>query len=233
MARFLLVHGRHHGAWCWDRVASALRERRHEVVAIDLPGQGDDETPPAQVTARSTIDRIVDALAPGTVLVGHSLGGFWSHRAAGEAPDMVGKMVYLATLVPQQGESWAETVERWPGSVIDNTLDDEGQAIVVPPDYESVVYNRCSPEDVAMALSRCRPLPFASLAEVGMTPEPYPAHPSAVAIVCEDDRAQPPDIVEASAKAAGVPVRRTPGDHSAFFSAVEPLVDLLDEIAAG
>ena len=84
-----------------------------------------------------------------------------------------------------------------------------------------------------MALARLRPLPLASLAEAGMEPEPYDPHPSAIAIACEDDRAQPPSIVEASARAVGVPVRRMAGDHSSFFSAVGPLVDLLDGIALG
>ena len=153
MSRFLLVHGRHHGAWCWEYVVPALRARGHAAIAIDLPGQGDDSTPAREVTARATVDRIVQALEPKTILVGHSLGGFWCHRAAGEAPDLVERMVYLATLVARKGESWAETAERYPGSVIDNTrIDEEGQAILPPPDYPDTVYNRCPAGDIEKAL---------------------------------------------------------------------------------
>ena len=209
-----------------------LQARGHTAVAIDLPGQGNDITPARDVTARSTIDCIVQALEPDTILVGHSLGGFWCHRAAGEAPAQVRRMVYLGTLVARKGESWAETVERYPGSVIDNSLvDDEQQAILPPPDIADAVYSRCSAEDIEMALARLKPLPLQSLVEAGMAPEPYDPHPSAIAIACEDDLAQPPGIVEASAQAVGVPFRLIPGDHSSFFSAVEPLADLLDEIA--
>ena len=234
MSRFLLVHGRHGGAWCWEYLVPALRARGHAAIAIDLPGQGDDSTPAREVTARATVDRIVQALEPTTILVGHSLGGFWCHRAAGEAPDLVERMVYLATLVARKGESWAETAERYPGSVIDNTrIDEEQQAILPPPDYTDAVYNRCPAGDVEKALARLRPLPLQSLLEAGMAPEPYDPHPSSLAIVCVDDRVQPPSVVEPSAQTAGVPVIQMAGDHSSFFSEVDALAGVLDDIARG
>ena len=45
MATFVLVHGAWHGAWCWDKVVPLLEAKGHTVVAPDLPGHGDDETP--------------------------------------------------------------------------------------------------------------------------------------------------------------------------------------------
>ena len=41
-ATVVLVHGAWHGAWCWDLVAAGLLERDTDVVAVDLPGHGDD-----------------------------------------------------------------------------------------------------------------------------------------------------------------------------------------------
>ena len=51
MANFVLVHGAAHGAWCWSRVLPMLRAKGHEVVAVDLPGNGSvgDCTPLDQV----------------------------------------------------------------------------------------------------------------------------------------------------------------------------------------
>jgi hypothetical protein len=35
---FVLVHGSWHGPWCWDKLAPLLRERGHQVSAVDLQG---------------------------------------------------------------------------------------------------------------------------------------------------------------------------------------------------
>jgi pimeloyl-ACP methyl ester carboxylesterase len=46
----LLVHGSWHGAWCWERVVPILEGRGLRVVAIDLPGHGNDRTPFYRIT---------------------------------------------------------------------------------------------------------------------------------------------------------------------------------------
>src|SRR5262245_27302156 len=78
MARFVLVHGAFHGAWCWRKTVAELEKRGHQAQAIDLPGQGDDTTPLSKVTLESMADHIVatlDGLPGRAVLVGHSAGG--------------------------------------------------------------------------------------------------------------------------------------------------------------
>ena len=52
MATFVLVHGAFHGAWCWFKLVPELEKRGQRVVAIDLPGAGDDPTPVADGHAR-------------------------------------------------------------------------------------------------------------------------------------------------------------------------------------
>ena len=37
MARFLLIHGASHGAWCWRDVIPRLAALGHEAQALDLP----------------------------------------------------------------------------------------------------------------------------------------------------------------------------------------------------
>ena len=77
MTQFLLVHGAFHGAWCWRKTVAELEKRGHRAKAIDLPGQGDDHTPLANVTLDTMVDKIIAEMAdlPGkVVLVGHSLG---------------------------------------------------------------------------------------------------------------------------------------------------------------
>jgi alpha-beta hydrolase superfamily lysophospholipase len=40
-ATYVLVHGGGHGGWCWQRVASRLRARGHEVYTPTMTGLGE------------------------------------------------------------------------------------------------------------------------------------------------------------------------------------------------
>ncbi len=75
MARFLLIHGASHGAWCWEKVLPLLADKGHEAAAIDLPGHGQDGTPRETVTLSDYTGAVLAALAPDTILVGHSFCG--------------------------------------------------------------------------------------------------------------------------------------------------------------
>src|SRR5580693_1449334 len=92
MTQFLLVHGAFHGAWCWRKTVAELEKRGHRAKAIDLPGQGDDQTPLADVTLDTMVDKIIAEMAdlPGkAVLVGHSLGGIPITATGEKAPEHI------------------------------------------------------------------------------------------------------------------------------------------------
>jgi pimeloyl-ACP methyl ester carboxylesterase len=96
LARFLLVHGSWHGAWCWRDVLPLLRDAGHEAEAMDLPGHGEDRTPASEVTLDAYADAVVSALRPGTVLVGHSMGGYAITAAAERAAKRISKLIDVA-----------------------------------------------------------------------------------------------------------------------------------------
>jgi pimeloyl-ACP methyl ester carboxylesterase len=78
MATFMLVHGACTGGWCWEKVTPLLEANGHRVCAPDLPGLGNDNTPPANVTLADNVEklsRLLDKMEEPVVLVGHSLGG--------------------------------------------------------------------------------------------------------------------------------------------------------------
>jgi pimeloyl-ACP methyl ester carboxylesterase len=105
--RIVLVHGAAHGAWCWEMLAPLLEAGGYEVDTLDLPGLGDDLTPPKDVTLQSYIDRVVQVVSakPGKVLlVGHSMGGAPISGAGEAVPERVGRLVYLAAFLPKNGE---------------------------------------------------------------------------------------------------------------------------------
>jgi len=46
---FILVHGAWQGAWAWDTIVARLEAAGHPAIAVDLPGDGHDNTPPQEI----------------------------------------------------------------------------------------------------------------------------------------------------------------------------------------
>jgi pimeloyl-ACP methyl ester carboxylesterase len=107
MATYVLIHGGGGSAWEWHLVETELRERGHDVVAVDLPIE--DESAGWSEYA----DAVVDALGERTdvVVVGHSLGGFTAPLVCARTP--VDLLVLVAAMIPAPGETgedwWANT----------------------------------------------------------------------------------------------------------------------------
>ncbi len=102
----VLVHGAAHGAWCWEDVVPLLEARSFRVTAVDLPGLGQDPTPPGQVTLQHYIDCVAAALRSVScraLLVGHSMGSIAISGAAEAVPEKVGKLLYVAAVLPAAG----------------------------------------------------------------------------------------------------------------------------------
>ena len=102
MSQFILVHGACHGAWCWQKVVPALEARGHSVRAIDMPGRGGGVP---DLTLADQARAVLDAYEGRAVLVGHSAGGLSISAAAEAAPDRVERLIYVAALLPQDGDS--------------------------------------------------------------------------------------------------------------------------------
>jgi pimeloyl-ACP methyl ester carboxylesterase len=72
MSTYVLIHGAADSAWQWHLVEPQLRERGHDVVAVDLPSEDGSAGFPEYA------DVVVGAIGDRTdlVVVAHSLGGF-------------------------------------------------------------------------------------------------------------------------------------------------------------
>lgn len=106
---YILVHGGWHGAWCWKKVVPLLEAKGNRVLAIDLPGHGEDKTPAATVTLKDYVQKVVrvaNAQTGPVILVGHSMSGVVIAQA-GEVlgTGKVAKLVFLDAFMPRNGES--------------------------------------------------------------------------------------------------------------------------------
>ncbi|KUI40462.1 alpha/beta fold hydrolase [Mycobacterium sp. GA-2829] len=110
MSTFILVPGACHGAWCFDDLVDALRDRGHRALAYTLTGVAERaHLAHGGVNLDTHITDMCAALAAvpddDLVLVGHSYGGMVITAVADRMPDRVDALVYLDALVPRDGES--------------------------------------------------------------------------------------------------------------------------------
>ena len=238
MARFVLVHGAWHGAWCWDGIAEDLRKAGHDVDAIDLPGHGADATPHEQVTLDAYVDRVVEALGEAgerAILVGHSMGGIPVTQALERRPDRVAKAVYVTAFLPKDGES-LQSLASLPENPDDNVMPN---CEIAPPDAiipgwaaKAAFYNRCTEEQAAAAISRLNPQPLPPLA----TPVQITAERAGSVerhyVACAADAAIPIALQRRmSSESPCATVTELDCDHSPFLSAREGLRDALLALA--
>jgi pimeloyl-ACP methyl ester carboxylesterase len=107
MARIILVHGAWGDATGWARLVPLLEKAGHQVEALDLPGHGRSAVPPETVGQAEYVAHVEQVLlqGPPAMLVGHSMGGIVIAQVAGRQPARVTACVYVAALVPRDGES--------------------------------------------------------------------------------------------------------------------------------
>src|SRR3954451_18205606 len=175
MARFVLVHGAFHGAWCWEPLVRELSVGGHDVVTIDMPGSGDDATPVADVTLDAYAQRICDTLADQpepVVLVGHSMAGVAITQVAARCPERIAKLVYVAAFLPADGQCLADLAQlpEGAGDMVQENVAVEGDPPVATMPAEAAregFYALCSPEQVAWATERLRPQPLVAVRDAG------------------------------------------------------------------
>ena len=107
METIVLVHGAWSDASAWAQVAPVLTAKGYEVIEVNLPGHGKDNTSFATITLQSYVDAVRKAIGNrhNVLLVGHSMGGVVISQVAEEIPGQIKELVYLAAFLPRNGES--------------------------------------------------------------------------------------------------------------------------------
>ena len=233
MARYVLVHGAFGGAWCWQEVVPRLEGAGHEVVAVDLPGGGDDTTPVADVTLDSCARRVCDALTEPSILVGHSMGGAVITQAAGNCPENIERLVFVCAFMPGDGQSLLALTDYPEGA------DDQIQANLAvsgdPPvatlsdeAFANAIYNRCSPEIPTWAVPRLRPQAVAVFAAPVSVDDQALARIPRSYVLTNYDQSIPPALQRRMIEEHPCErVTELDTDHAPYFSATDALVGAL------
>lgn len=237
MSTYLLIHGACHGGWCWSKVVSLLEARKHKVLAPDLPGHGNDNTPTAAVTLKSYPGRICEiagAQPEPVILAGHSMGGVAITQAGENCPKQIRALVYLCAFLPRNGDTLMTWASQDRESMVNPTTVDPRPdgALDFKTEYaREAFYGNCSDEDVAFAQTRLvaqSGAPFGTPVETtaarwGQIPRYY--------IECLRDRALTLTLQREMQKHS--PCQQTfsiDTDHSPFLSTPEKLADILSQI---
>jgi alpha-beta hydrolase superfamily lysophospholipase len=89
---FVLVNGAFAGSYAWDHVKPLIEQAGHKVVTMDLPGHGDDQTPPNEATFDAYLNAVIAPINAETepvILVGHSMGGVVVSAVAEAIPEKI------------------------------------------------------------------------------------------------------------------------------------------------
>jgi len=197
MARFVLVHGAFSGAWIWEPLAQELRDAGHTVDTFDLPGLGDDQTPPAEVTLDSCARRLVEILESKpepAIVVGNSMGGVVAAQGAALARGRVLALVYAAAFIPKNGQSLLD-LTKLPEGATDQV---QANLVVEPPvatlpaaASKMALYGDCADDVAEWAISKQRPQALAPFATPASIPEGAIDSIPRFYVVCTHDLAIP------------------------------------------
>jgi pimeloyl-ACP methyl ester carboxylesterase len=237
MKSIVLVHGSWYGAACWARVAEALRAEGHRVVAPDLPAHGADRTKVEEVSLAGYVERVAGAIGAAgeqAVVVGHSMAGIVLSELGERYPERIGKLVYVAAYLLQDGETIFQHAMADAGSALGPHLrpDEKAGVIAVAPEgFGAALASGCTPSDIALARDHPRAEPLAPLATpIHVTPERWGRVPRAYVHTLAD--AAVSTALQAKLLAATPTETVTlPSGHSPFFSHVDELTRAILRVA--
>jgi len=214
-----LIHGAGDSAFYWHLLAPELRERGHDVVAMDLPC--DDES----AGLSEYTDTVVEAIGDRTelVLVAQSFGGFIAPLVCARVP--VELIVLVAGMVPlpgERGEDWFANTG-YESAAREQDVHDDSEI--------AVFYHDVPPELAAEALSRGRDQAEAP----GLEPWPLDAWPDVPTryLLCRDDRFFPAEWMRGVVRERlGITPDEIDGGHCPALSRPRELAERLEAYRA-
>ena len=232
----ILIHGSWHGAWCWEKVTPMLEAAGHTVLALDLPGHGQDKTPRKGITLDTYVDCVAAALnrLQPAMLVGHSMAGMVISQVAERSPEQITRLVYVAGFMPETGDSLLDLANLQPLNHITSSIRGvpAENALYFPMEHmESFAYNACPVGTYSKIQSLFCVEPFLpSATPVKLSNERY-GKVQRVYIECTEDKAITLSSQQRMIKKSPCQVFQLTCDHSPFYSDPQGLSEVLIKLA--
>jgi len=123
-ATIVLVHGAWSDVQAWKAVTPILKAKGFNVIAVNLPGHGNDATPFPSITLQLYVDVVKKEIGTtgNVILVGHSMAGIVISQVAEDLPGQIKKLVYLAAYLPANGQSLLDLAKTDAGSHVGKFL---------------------------------------------------------------------------------------------------------------
>ncbi len=165
MSNFVLVHGGMIGGNCWKKVSNSLKEKQHTVSAPTLTGIGERKhLAHPSVDLKTHVEDVLNTIfyeeLDDIILVGHSYGGMVITGVADKIPEKIKKLVYVAAVLPMNGESMFDAVGPEISSALFNSAQEYNKWLVPPGTPQS--YGIDIPEEVKWFNSMSTPHPLKS-----------------------------------------------------------------------
>lgn len=198
MATFVLVPGAWLGAWAWEGITPALRERGHTVQPVTLTGLGERAGQAAPETNLDThIDDIVTAVEQhgldDVTLVAHSYAAAPATGAAGRLGARLERLVYLDSAPFSEGMRMLDLMPPEAAEQLAKQVADQGEGWRLPMPPVEVLGSFGSlkglDEDrLALMRAKAVPQPFGTYEQRLTGPAEPDAGVDRVLVACDDFR---------------------------------------------
>jgi pimeloyl-ACP methyl ester carboxylesterase len=166
---FVLVHGAWQAPYVWDIVKSQLEAKGQNVIVVELPAHGSDNTSPAAVSIDVYRDKVIAAIEGvkgKVILVGHSMGGVVVTAVAEKIPSKIEKLVYIGAFLPANGQSLMDLAMTDAQSILGPNLLPSKDQLTLDVNHDKIIDIFCqdAPADIqkeVLAKFRVEPaIPF-------------------------------------------------------------------------
>lgn len=239
---FILVHGAWQGAWAWDTIVPRLKAAGHEAIAADLPGDGHDNTAPAEVNLdlyAQKVCALVDATTGPVIMVGHSMGGVTASQVSELRADRIALAIYLCAFMLPDGmavlDFYDKHLEPWMrGAHARVSYDDSGLTSTIDPVSAVDVFYHMSDRALAeAAAARLTPQPEgARKSKLQLTPKKYGAVPRVYIEALQDRSVHLPLQRKMQEIATCDVVYALDSDHAPQLSMPDKLIEILLTVTA-
>ncbi len=235
MKTYLLLHGAMRGAWLWDRLVPLMEKGGALAIAYDLPGHGKRASERAGVNMSAYINDVVAYIRKrdltDLILVGHSMSGIIISRAAEELPERIRHLVYLAAVVPRDGDALVDLLTKDRQESLRKL---EGKASELFGPLDALRPNYFTDQEGAEKecyLKQLTPQPLAAFFEKIPLKRFYGLNISKTYIMGMRDKALPPDLTRKFAERLGVKPVEIDAGHDLMVVKPEELARTLLDVS--